>query len=33
MKPILAKAVTKDMGGSMRTSDIGDWIAMDILKR
>jgi 3-isopropylmalate dehydrogenase len=24
-------AVTKDMGGSMRTSDIGDWIAKDIL--
>ncbi|MCK9312993.1 MAG: isocitrate/isopropylmalate family dehydrogenase [Methanocorpusculum sp.] len=29
---ILAKAVTKDMGGSMRTSDIGDWIAKDVLR-
>ncbi|MBN2734878.1 MAG: 3-isopropylmalate dehydrogenase [Methanomicrobiaceae archaeon] len=25
------KAVTKDMGGSMGTSDIGEWIAKDIL--
>ncbi|MDD4126873.1 MAG: isocitrate/isopropylmalate family dehydrogenase [Methanomicrobium sp.] len=25
-------AVTKDMGGSMGTSDIGEWIAKDILK-
>lgn len=29
---ILAKAVTKDMGGSLHTSDIGDWIAKDILR-
>ncbi|MBP2133620.1 3-isopropylmalate dehydrogenase [Methanomicrobium sp. W14] len=25
------KAVTRDMGGSMRTSDIGEWISKDIL--
>jgi len=25
------KAVTRDMGGSMKTSDIGDWISKDIL--
>jgi len=29
---ILKKAVTKDMGGSLHTSDIGDWIAKDILR-